>query len=297
MEAHRVRVHPAAARLPREGQLAWKLAAFAAAAPPRASMPTSPRWSPAASSTTRRSLSPPSSGPPWPRRAPWRSPIRAQAEQRSSGCPRGPPSTRSGRAWANGTAARELDFHDTFLAADYAHPADSIPPLLAVAQQKGTDGARLLAAIAAAYEVHVSLVKGICLHAQKKDHVAHLAPAIAAGLGALLGLETSPSSTTRSTRRCTSASRRASPARARSPPGRRPPPPGRESSPSRRWTARCGARAPRTPSTRARTASSPGCWPARTPSTPSPCPRPASAPAGSSRPTRRPTRRSTRPRR
>ena len=92
-------------------------------------------------------------------------------------------------AWANGTAVRELDFHDTFLAADYAHPADSIPPLLAVAQQKGVDGGRLLAAIAAAYEVHVSLVKGICLHAQKKDHVAHLAPAIAAGLGALLGLE------------------------------------------------------------------------------------------------------------
>ena len=32
MEVHRVRVHPAAARLPREAQLTWKLAAFAAAA-------------------------------------------------------------------------------------------------------------------------------------------------------------------------------------------------------------------------------------------------------------------------
>src|SRR5690606_15967788 len=38
-------------------------------------------------------------------------------------------------AWANGTAVRELDYHDTFLAADYSHPADNIPPLLAVAQQ------------------------------------------------------------------------------------------------------------------------------------------------------------------
>ena len=36
----------------------------------------------------------------------------------------------------------------------------------------------------------MGLVKAICLHAHKKDHVAHLAPAIAAGLGALLGLET-----------------------------------------------------------------------------------------------------------
>ena len=30
-------------------------------------------------------------------------------------------------AWANGTAVRELDFHDTFLAADYSHPGDNIP--------------------------------------------------------------------------------------------------------------------------------------------------------------------------
>jgi len=36
-------------------------------------------------------------------------------------------------AWANGAAVRELDFHDTFLAADFAHPGDNIPPLLATA--------------------------------------------------------------------------------------------------------------------------------------------------------------------
>jgi 2-methylcitrate dehydratase len=40
-------------------------------------------------------------------------------------------------AWANGTAVRELDMHDTFLAADYSHPGDNIPPILAVAQQCG----------------------------------------------------------------------------------------------------------------------------------------------------------------
>ena len=37
-------------------------------------------------------------------------------------------------AWSNGTAVRELDFHDTFLAADYSHPGDNIPALLAVGQ-------------------------------------------------------------------------------------------------------------------------------------------------------------------
>ena len=38
-------------------------------------------------------------------------------------------------AWANGTAVRELDYHDTFLAADYSHPGDNIPAIIAVAQQ------------------------------------------------------------------------------------------------------------------------------------------------------------------
>lgn len=30
-------------------------------------------------------------------------------------------------AWANGVAVRELDYHDTFLAAEYSHPGDNIP--------------------------------------------------------------------------------------------------------------------------------------------------------------------------
>lgn len=91
-------------------------------------------------------------------------------------------------AWANSTAVRELDFHDTFLAADYAHPGDNIPGLIAVAQHCGRSGGDLLAAILIAYEVQVSLVKAISLHKHKKDHVAHLAPASVAGIGRLLGL-------------------------------------------------------------------------------------------------------------
>ena len=93
-------------------------------------------------------------------------------------------------AWANGTAVRELDMHDTFLAADYSHPGDTIPPILAVAQQCNRSGLELIQAIATAYEIQINLVKGICLHQHKKDHIAHLCPAVAAGLGALLELET-----------------------------------------------------------------------------------------------------------
>ncbi|WP_026381740.1 MmgE/PrpD family protein [Afifella pfennigii] len=91
-------------------------------------------------------------------------------------------------AWANGVAVRELDFHDTFLAADYSHPGDNIPPVLAVAQHCGLNGARLARGIAAAYEIQVDLVKGICLHEHKIDHIAHLGPSAAAGIGAALGL-------------------------------------------------------------------------------------------------------------
>ena len=93
-------------------------------------------------------------------------------------------------AWTNGVAVRELDFHDTFLAADYSHPGDNIPPLLAVAQQLKKNGIDLLRGIITAYEVQVNLVKGICLHKHKVDHVGHLGPSVAAGIGSMLKLNT-----------------------------------------------------------------------------------------------------------
>ena len=93
-------------------------------------------------------------------------------------------------AWANGTAVRELDFHDTFLAAEYSHPGDNIPPILAVAQQLGKNGKELINGILTGYEVQVNLVKGICLHKFKKDHCAHMCPGQAAGIGTMLGLDT-----------------------------------------------------------------------------------------------------------
>ncbi|SDQ67841.1 MmgE/PrpD family protein [Microbacterium sp. cf332] len=92
-------------------------------------------------------------------------------------------------AWANGVAVRELDYHDTFLAADYSHPGDNIPPILAVAQHVGADGAALVRGLATGYEIQIDLVRAICLHKHKIDHVAHLGPSAAAGIGTLLGLD------------------------------------------------------------------------------------------------------------
>ncbi|MCQ9389913.1 MmgE/PrpD family protein [Brevibacterium sp. 50QC2O2] len=93
-------------------------------------------------------------------------------------------------AFANGVAVRELDFHDTFLAKEYSHPGDNIPPMIAVAQHLGSvSGADLINGIATGYEIQIDLAKGICLHEHKIDHVAHLGPSVAAGLGAMLHLD------------------------------------------------------------------------------------------------------------
>jgi 2-methylcitrate dehydratase len=93
-------------------------------------------------------------------------------------------------AWANGVAVRELDYHDTFLAAEYSHPGDNIPPILAVAQHTNRTGAELLRGIVTGYEIQIDLAKAISLHEFKIDHVAHLGPSAAAGIGTLLGLDT-----------------------------------------------------------------------------------------------------------
>lgn len=186
LQIHEVRVHPSRDRLPREEQLAWKLASVAA---DRA--PVEPE--PAAMAVNRLIDNAGVAAAAIARRPVATARAQAMAHPRAGGATvLGLPAERrvhaEWAAWANGTAVRELDFHDTFLAADYAHPGDCIPPLQAVAQQCGRSGADLLRGILAAYEVHVALVKAICLHAHRIDHVAHTGPAMAAGIGALLGL-------------------------------------------------------------------------------------------------------------
>ncbi|MFD9083274.1 MmgE/PrpD family protein [Streptomyces erythrochromogenes] len=188
MIEHHVRVHPSAARLPREEQLAWKLATVAAGTQEAAALDPG-----AAAMAVNRIIDNASVAVASLVRRP-AAVARAQAVAHPAVTPGasvfGSPRRVSPEwaAWANGTAVRELDFHDTYLAADYSHPGDNIPPLLAVAQHTGRTGADLLRGIIAAYEVHVALVKGICLHEHRIDHVAHLGAATAAGLGALLRL-------------------------------------------------------------------------------------------------------------
>lgn len=186
VESYEVRTSPTAEQLPRDEQLAWRLAEVAAEpVPPEplvAEMVANriiDNGAVAAASLARRPV------------------VNARAQARAH--PYHPGATVFGLpsyqrvspewgAWANGVAVRELDFHDTFLAAEYAHPGDNIPPLVAVAQHCGCNGAQLVAGIVTGYEIQIDLARGISLHEHKIDHIAHLGPSVAAGLGTLLGL-------------------------------------------------------------------------------------------------------------
>lgn len=93
-------------------------------------------------------------------------------------------------AWANSTAVRELDFHDAIIIDTGCHPGDNIPSILAVAQQLRRNGNDLARSIATAYEIQVSLADSIPISKYAYDHVGHLGPSIAAGIGSLLQLPT-----------------------------------------------------------------------------------------------------------
>ena len=188
MREHTVRVHRSEENLPREEQLAWRMAEVAVD-PVEVEAETAEmiinrvidNAAVAVASLTRAPI------------------VSARAQALSHAVPAGghgasvvgmdQRTSPEWAAWANGVAVRELDFHDTFLAADYSHPGDNIPPILAVAEHTGRSGAELLRGLATGYELQVDLVRAICLHAHKIDHVAHLGPSAAAGIGTLLGLD------------------------------------------------------------------------------------------------------------
>lgn len=188
MITHDVRAHRSKDNLKREDQLAWKIAEVAADPVDVDAEATD--------MIINRIIDNASVGIASLNRGPIKS-ARAMANAHARpggatlfGAPAGQTVCAEWAAWANGTAVRELDFHDTFLAADYSHPGDNIPPVLAVAQQCGKDGQALLRGIATGYEIQVNLVKAICLHEHKIDHIAHIGPSASAGVGTLLGLPT-----------------------------------------------------------------------------------------------------------
>ncbi|HSZ18676.1 MAG TPA: MmgE/PrpD family protein [Candidatus Acidoferrum sp.] len=186
MQWHHVKVHASAENLPREVQLAWKIAEVAAD-------PVGVEQDVAEMIANRLIDNAAVAVAAFNRRPVVSARSMALAHPRKAGAAifgveSGQSFSPEWAAWANGTAVRELDMHDTFLGADFGHPGDNIPPILAVAQAADKSGKDLIRGIATAYEIQMDLIRSICLHEHHIDHIAHLCPAQAAGIGALLSL-------------------------------------------------------------------------------------------------------------
>ena len=92
-------------------------------------------------------------------------------------------------AFVNGSLVRYLDFNDTYLSLEPAHPSDNIAPLIACAQAYEKTGLDLILAIAIAYEVQCRLCDGASLRAKGIDHVTYGAFSTVCGAGILMDLD------------------------------------------------------------------------------------------------------------
>ncbi|MBI5561886.1 MAG: MmgE/PrpD family protein [Deltaproteobacteria bacterium] len=98
------------------------------------------------------------------------------------------PTTPEDAAFANCVMARYLDWNDTYLSLEPAHPSDNILAALSVAEAEGRDGRSFIAAIVAAYEVQCRLCDAASLRARGFDHVAYGAFASTVAAAMLMGL-------------------------------------------------------------------------------------------------------------
>jgi 2-methylcitrate dehydratase len=86
-------------------------------------------------------------------------------------------------AFANGAMVRYLDFNDTYLSKEPAHPSDNISAAVAVAQAAGKGGKDAILATVIGYEIQCRLCDADSLRAHGWDHVTYgaLSTALLAG--------------------------------------------------------------------------------------------------------------------
>jgi len=88
-------------------------------------------------------------------------------------------------AFCNGAHVRYLDYNDTYLSKEPAHPSDNIPATLAVAQAAGRGGKDFILATVIAYEIQCRLCDAASLRKNGWDHVFYVALGSALGAGKL----------------------------------------------------------------------------------------------------------------
>jgi 2-methylcitrate dehydratase len=99
---------------------------------------------------------------------------------------------RSSTEWAtfvNGLLIRYLDYNDTYLSLEPAHPSDNLAPVLAVGEAAGASGRDLITAAVLAYEIQCRLCDAASLRKHGWDHVTYGAISSAVAACKLLGLD------------------------------------------------------------------------------------------------------------
>ncbi|MEM0951588.1 MAG: MmgE/PrpD family protein [Cyanobacteria bacterium P01_H01_bin.74] len=91
-------------------------------------------------------------------------------------------------AFVLGTMIRYLDFNDTYLSKEPAHPSDNIAAILAVAEANQNNGKDILTAIVLAYEIQCRLCDAASIRAKGWDHVTYGAFSAGLAAGKLYGL-------------------------------------------------------------------------------------------------------------
>ncbi len=99
---------------------------------------------------------------------------------------------RSSPEWAtfvNGLLIRYLDYNDTYLSLEPAHPSDNLAAVLAVGDSVGASGRDAITAAVLAYEIQCRLCDAASLRKHGIDHVTYGAISSAAAACKLLGLD------------------------------------------------------------------------------------------------------------
>jgi len=76
-------------------------------------------------------------------------------------------------AFANGSLVRYLDFNDTYLSKEPAHPSDNLAAVLAAGETAHASGKQVIEALALAYEVQCRLCDAAALRPRGWDHVTY----------------------------------------------------------------------------------------------------------------------------
>src|SRR5436309_3581132 len=99
---------------------------------------------------------------------------------------------KSSVEWAtfvNGLLIRYLDFNDTYLSLEPAHPSDNLAPVLSVGESVGASGPDLIIAAVIAYEIQCRLCDAASLRKHGFDHVTYGAISSAVAACKLLNLD------------------------------------------------------------------------------------------------------------